>query len=108
MANPANSTSSSPAYHAIIRQRRPTKNGGVVDFVSTVTALSSLRPERVAYASDGVDQLDIRTFVHFVAQIADVDIDQVRFAEKIRTPHAIEYLVARVDFVRIHEQKFEE
>src|SRR5215469_13291549 len=89
----------SPPYHAVIRPRSDEKNG---------SGAPPSDAERVPDATDRVDELVIGVDVDLVAQIADIDVDEIRLAEEIRAPDAVEYLVARVDLVRIHEQELEQ
>src|SRR5215471_11966269 len=92
-------SASTPPYHAVIRPRSDEKNG---------SAAAPSDAERVPDATDGVDELVIGVDVDLVAQVADIDVDEIRLAEEIGAPDAVEDLVARVDLVRVHEQELEE
>src|SRR5579859_2433497 len=92
-------SASRPPYHAVIRPRSDEKNGN---------GAPPSDAERVPDATDRVDELVISVDIDLVAQVADIDVDEVRFAEEIRAPDAVEDLVARMDFVRIHEQELEQ
>src|SRR4029077_5872513 len=69
-------SASRPPYHAVMRPRSEVKNGSGAGAAPSDT-------ERVADATDGVDELVIGVDVDLVAQIADVDVDEVRLAEEI-------------------------
>src|SRR5665213_2814940 len=71
-------------------------------------AAASLFFERVPDAAHGLDELVIERVVDLAAQVADVDVDQVRVAEKVAAPHAVEQLVARVDLVAVQQQVLEQ
>src|SRR5437016_5461626 len=97
-AKASTNNASSPPYQAVIRQRKLEKNG----------SRAALGAECVTDATDRVDEFVVGVDIDFVTEIPNVDVDQVRFAQKVRTPNAVENFVARMHLVRVHEQEFEQ
>src|SRR5579863_1208881 len=84
LAKASTKNASTVPYHAVIRPRRLEKNGS--DVVPGRTVVTGSGTERVSDAPDGLNEFVIAVDVDFIPQIADVDVDQVGFAEEIRAP----------------------
>src|SRR6201995_96999 len=70
--------------------------------------LGALVAQAVARAADGLELGDAERAVDLVAQVADVDVDDVRAVLVVVVPGVLEQLVAREDLAGVAHERLEE